>query len=121
MPAEANRVDTCLGDVFQLLSLFFLRIGRNRDAPAAYCQLALMKVRSALLECCRLPRDGRGAQQFLDTISDGGAYTQADLSPIGNRLAELKSIIERGAAADDPPALTRLLLRKYDYCSASSS
>lgn len=39
-----NRVDTTLNDVFQLLSLFFLTIGKSRESPAAYCQLATMKV-----------------------------------------------------------------------------
>ncbi|KAI9613041.1 hypothetical protein H4Q26_010313 [Puccinia striiformis f. sp. tritici PST-130] len=38
-----NRVDTTLNDVFQLLSLFFLTIGKSRESPAAYCQLATMK------------------------------------------------------------------------------
>ena len=39
-----NRVDTTLADVFQLLSLFFLTIGKSRSAPATYCQLATMMV-----------------------------------------------------------------------------
>lgn len=29
-------VDTVLDDCFQLISLFFLTIGRNNEAPAAY-------------------------------------------------------------------------------------
>ena len=58
-PAE-NRVDTVLNDVFQvsssplstrwqlmdrvqLLSLFFLTIGKARESPATFCQLATMK------------------------------------------------------------------------------
>lgn len=40
---EENRVDTILNDVFQLLSLFFLRIGKSREAPATFCQLGTMK------------------------------------------------------------------------------
>lgn len=35
-----NRVDTMLADVFSLLSLFFLRIGKGREAPATYSQIA---------------------------------------------------------------------------------
>ena len=31
----------------QLLSLFFLTIGKNRESPAAYCQLATLKVRAS--------------------------------------------------------------------------
>lgn len=41
---ESNRVDTTLADVFHLLSLFFLTIGKSRSAPATYCQLAIMMV-----------------------------------------------------------------------------
>lgn len=40
---EENRVDTILNDVFQLLSLFFLRIGKSRESPATFCQLGTMK------------------------------------------------------------------------------
>ena len=42
-PVEENRVDTILNDVFQLLSLFFLTIGKARESPATFCQLATMK------------------------------------------------------------------------------
>lgn len=37
---QLNRVDTTLNDVFSLLSLFFLTLGRNRETPAAFCQLS---------------------------------------------------------------------------------
>lgn len=50
-PDQANRVDTTLMDVFQLLSLFFLTIGKSRESPATFCQLATMKVRLALKPC----------------------------------------------------------------------
>lgn len=38
-----NRVDYTLNDVFQLVSLFFLSIGKGREAPATICQLATLK------------------------------------------------------------------------------
>lgn len=41
---ETNRVDTTLNDVFSLLSLFFLTIGKSRETPATFCQLGSMKV-----------------------------------------------------------------------------
>ena len=41
---EINRVDTTLNDVFSLLSLFFLTIGKSRETPATFCQLGSMKV-----------------------------------------------------------------------------
>lgn len=42
--SEPNRVDTVLADVFALLSLFFLTIGKSRETPAIYCQIASMRV-----------------------------------------------------------------------------
>ena len=39
-----NRLDTLLADVFSLLSLFYLTIGKTRDTPATYCQIASMRV-----------------------------------------------------------------------------
>jgi hypothetical protein len=41
---EQNRVDTVLDDCFQLVSLFFLTIGRNQDAPAVYSAVSTVKV-----------------------------------------------------------------------------
>ena len=43
-----NRLDTTLADVFNLLSLFFLTIGRTRECPATYSQIASMRVSAAL-------------------------------------------------------------------------
>src|SRR5260370_41584887 len=39
-----NRVDQTLSDVFSLLSLFFLTVGKGKEAPATYCQLQSMTV-----------------------------------------------------------------------------
>lgn len=41
---STNRVDTTLNDVFSLLSLFFLTIGKSRETPATFSQLGCMKV-----------------------------------------------------------------------------
>lgn len=37
-------VDTVLDDCFQLISLFFLTIGKNQEAPAAYSAISTVKV-----------------------------------------------------------------------------
>ncbi|MBW0506948.1 hypothetical protein O181_046663 [Austropuccinia psidii MF-1] len=111
----SNRVDTTLNDVFQLLSLFFLTIGKSRESPATYCQLATMK-------------------QLLDHMDESGVYTQSDLMPFQTRLEELRSIIlkdkhkeiaaKKEAEVDGvpdeelhPEGLTKLLLRKWDECN----
>lgn len=39
-----NRLDTTLADVFSLLSLFYLTIGKTKDMPATYSQIASMRV-----------------------------------------------------------------------------
>jgi hypothetical protein len=117
---EENRVDTILNDVFQLLSLFFLRIGKSRESPATFCQLGTMK-------------------RLLTHLNESGIYTEQDLKPYQQRLSELKLIIQQG----DPDnlhsgkdlqdvrrgsleqveeelqrdkAMTRLMYEKWDSC-----
>jgi len=55
-PSETNRVDQVLNDVFGLLSLFFLTIGKTKESPGVYCQIASMRVgfgavTKVLLQC----------------------------------------------------------------------
>ncbi|GAA5926832.1 Cub1p [Sporobolomyces koalae] len=113
-PHEENRVDTILSDVFQLLSLFFLRIGKSRESPATFCQLGTMK-------------------RLLTHLNESGIYTEADLKPFQSRLAELKEIIREGdpTASASPSsetlseqdeelerekAMTRLILDRWEAC-----
>ncbi len=42
--ASHNRVDVAMADVFNLLSMFFMRIGKNRELPATYCQIVSIRV-----------------------------------------------------------------------------
>lgn len=42
---EPNRVDTIIADVFSLISLMFLTVGKSRESPAIYGQIASMRVR----------------------------------------------------------------------------
>jgi hypothetical protein len=129
---EMNRVDTTLADVFQLLSLFFLTIGKSRSAPATYCQLAIIT-------------------KLLDHMKESGVYTMNDVNPFKGRLNELKTMIladmppsaskpstpqledaphpprsdtsqsqNAWLEGDDPAsraALTKLLLKKHDRCT----
>lgn len=95
---QHNRVDTTLNDVFSLLSLFFLTIGRSRESPATFSQLSCMK-------------------QLLDHLQESGIYTEADLQPFGSRLSELREIIRRdGECGRHPPQLTKLMTRKLEIC-----
>ncbi|PWN42768.1 hypothetical protein IE81DRAFT_323119 [Ceraceosorus guamensis] len=96
--AATNRVDTTLNDVFSLLSLFFLTIGKSRETPATFSQIGCMK-------------------QLLDHLAESGIYTEADLQPFSKRLAELRAIIKKdGDAGKHPVQLTKLMTRKLEAC-----
>lgn len=45
-----NRVDTTLADVFTLLSLCYLTLGRTKECPAVYSQLASIRVSAAHIQ-----------------------------------------------------------------------
>ncbi|KAJ3549614.1 hypothetical protein NMY22_g811 [Coprinellus aureogranulatus] len=93
-----NRLDTTLADVFALLSLFFLTIGKTKDTPAAYSQIASMR-------------------QILDHMNESNVYNESDLKPFQKRLAELRDIVSRDAeAGKHPKALTKLLERQLNEC-----
>ncbi|KAE8253864.1 hypothetical protein A4X13_0g3634 [Tilletia indica] len=93
-----NRVDTTLNDVFALLSLFFLTIGKSRESPALFSQLSCMK-------------------QLLDHLAESGIYTETDLKPFADRLRELREIIIRdGEAGRSAVQLTKLMIRKLEGC-----
>ncbi|EJU03829.1 hypothetical protein DACRYDRAFT_49860 [Dacryopinax primogenitus] len=100
-PHVQNRLDTTLADVFNLLSLFFLTIGKNREAPATYSQIASI-------------------QQLLDHINESGVYSESDLQPFRHRLADIRQIVRKDAETGlHPQAMIKLLERKLDKCDAS--
>ncbi|KAJ7923529.1 hypothetical protein B0H13DRAFT_2316472 [Mycena leptocephala] len=86
-----NRLDTTLADVFSLLSLFYLTIGKTRDTPATYSQIASMR-------------------QILRHMDESAVYNEADLAPFRRRLSEFRQIVQHeGKQAN---ALTKLLERQ---------
>ncbi|KAI0766922.1 hypothetical protein BD413DRAFT_605683 [Trametes elegans] len=93
-----NRLDTTLADVFNLLSLFFLTIGRTRECPATYSQIASMR-------------------QILIHMDESGVYNESDLAPFHRRLAELRNIVQHDMdSGKHPPAMTKLLERQLNEC-----
>lgn len=78
----SNRLDTLLADVFSLLSLFFLTIGKGRECPATYSQIASMRVS---LKFCYILRCGQLG------IRAGRALTH--LSPHYVTLPELRGAL----------------------------
>jgi len=95
-----NRLDTTLADVFGLLSLFYLTIGKTRDAPATYCQIASMR-------------------QILSHMNESAVYNETDLAPFHKRLSELRQIVHQdGEHVKHPKSLTKLLERQLNECEA---
>ncbi|KAJ3548517.1 hypothetical protein NM688_g5289 [Phlebia brevispora] len=93
-----NRLDTTLADVFNLLSLFFLTIGKTRECPATYSQIASIR-------------------QILDHMNESGIYNESDLAPFHRRVAELRSIVHQDAeSGKHPEAMTTLLERQLNEC-----
>ncbi|KAK9464637.1 hypothetical protein V1512DRAFT_212744 [Lipomyces arxii] len=92
---EQNRVDVVLDDVFQLLSLFFLTVG-SRSAPATYASLITVK-------------------RLLDHLKESRIYSNADLTPIEERLEEIKGIVDRDAVSESSE-LIQLIRAKIDVC-----
>ncbi|KIK35070.1 hypothetical protein CY34DRAFT_601107 [Suillus luteus UH-Slu-Lm8-n1] len=93
-----NRVDTTLADVFSLLSLCYLTLGRTKECPAVYSQLASMR-------------------QFLSHMEESGVYNESDLAPFQRRLSELRHIVQQDAeSSKHPEAMTKLLERQFNEC-----
>uniref|UniRef100_A0A0W0FXM3 Uncharacterized protein n=1 Tax=Moniliophthora roreri TaxID=221103 RepID=A0A0W0FXM3_MONRR len=96
--AYNNRLDTTLADVFSLLSLFYLTIGKTRDAPATYSQIASMR-------------------QILNHMNESALYNESDLAPFQKRIKELRGILQKDAAeGKHPEALIKLLERQLNKC-----
>ncbi|KZT65752.1 hypothetical protein DAEQUDRAFT_814051 [Daedalea quercina L-15889] len=93
-----NRLDTTLADVFNLLSLFFLTIGRTKESPSKYSQIASMR-------------------QILEHMDESGVYNESDLAPFHRRLAELRGVVRNDAeSGKHPMAMTTLLERQLNEC-----
>ncbi|KAL0067197.1 hypothetical protein AAF712_005767 [Marasmius tenuissimus] len=106
--AYNNRLDTTLADVFSLLSLFYLTIGKTKDAPATYSQIASMRLITRLA----VP------QQILNHMNESALYNESDLAPFQKRIKELRAILQRDATTEGkhPQALIKLLERQLNKC-----
>ncbi|BEI81405.1 hypothetical protein CcaverHIS002_0205650 [Cutaneotrichosporon cavernicola] len=82
---EPNRVDTIIADVFSLISLMFLTVGKSRESPAIYGQIASMR-------------------QILTHLDESGIYTEA--------FATLSSTIVTSSST--PEAVIKYMSWKLD-------
>ncbi|KAI8874019.1 hypothetical protein GQ42DRAFT_130309 [Ramicandelaber brevisporus] len=97
-----NRTDFVLDDVYQLFSLFYMALGKNREIPATYVQLVTIK-------------------QSLLLFQEHGVFTTDDLMPYKKRLNDIQSIVERtlaaaAAAVADSSDKLNLVARKLRFC-----
>lgn len=100
-PQEDNQVDRVLDGCFQLLSLFFMTIGRNNEAPAAYALTSTIK-------------------RLLDHLIEVDLYSEKDLTHISHTLEKLRHIVK---SADDTYSakLVTLLSNRIELCQISLS
>jgi uncharacterized coiled-coil protein SlyX len=89
---EQNRVDTVLDDCFRLISLFFLTIGRNREAPAIYSAVSTV-------------------DRLLNHLKEAAFYLPKDLESIDHHLNKWSKTIERGREEHSEALLTLLEAR----------
>ena len=96
-PEEQTRVDTVLEDCFQLISLAFMTIGRNNEAPATYSLSSTMK-------------------RLLDHLIEAGFYSYKDLNSMEGQILIMRDSVKRGEGTYSSD-LTDLLSTRLDYCS----
>ncbi|KAF1820220.1 uncharacterized protein K489DRAFT_433658 [Dissoconium aciculare CBS 342.82] len=95
---EQNRLDTVLDDCFQLISLFFLTIGRNSEAPAIYSAVSTVK-------------------RILDHLKEAAHYSPKDLKGLSGQIELWQKSIDRAKEAHSDALLT-LLQARIDVCKA---
>ncbi|KAF4582243.1 UPF0662 protein [Ophiocordyceps camponoti-floridani] len=101
---EENRLDRVLDSCFQLLSLFYLTIGRNNEAPATYALTSTIK-------------------RLLDHLDETNLYSAKDLESISATLKKLSDSIstakDQGTEARHSPFLLTLLAKRIELCQAT--
>ncbi len=89
-------VDKVLESCFQLLSLFFMTIGRNSEAPAAYALTSTIK-------------------RLLDHLSEANLYSAKDLDSMSKTLERLEGMVSK-SGHNSSPYLTELLGKRVELC-----
>jgi hypothetical protein len=96
-PLEVDRVvDSC----FQLLSLFFMTIGRNNEAPAAYALTSTIK-------------------RLLDHLTEANIFSAKDLESMSQTLERLSAIVGNAPTPESAPYLETLISSRIDRCRES--
>ena len=90
-----NRVDSVMEDCFQMVSLAFMTIGRNNEAPAIYAISSIMK-------------------RLLDHLMEAGFYSYKDLMSMEAQIQIMQECVRRGEGKYSPHIMT-LLSNRLDY------
>ncbi len=94
------KVDRVVDSCFQLLSLFFMTIGRNNEAPAAYALTSTIR-------------------RLLDHLTEADVYSAKDLESMSHTLDHLSEIIHSASDTKSAPFLETLLANRIERCRAS--
>lgn len=87
-----NRVDTVLDDSLQLISLFFMAVGRNNEAPALYAMTG-------------------NITRLCHHLKEAAFYSKKDLISLENSLAKMEATLEHGKDKYSQQLLTRIHYR----------
>lgn len=94
-----NRLDKVMDSCFQLLSLFFMTIGRTGEAPAAYALTSTIK-------------------RLLDHLTEANLFSGKDLESMSKTLDQLSSQVNDSDERHSP-YLVQLLSRRVELCQLS--
>ena len=87
-----NRVDFVLDDCLQLVSLFFMAVGRNNEAPAMY------SMTSTITRLC-------------EHLKEAAFYSSKDLQSLGDTLDKMEHTLDKGKDQYSPYLLIRIKYR----------
>lgn len=87
-----NRVDSVLDDCLQLVSLFFMAIGRNGEAPALY------SMTSNIARLC-------------DHLKEAAFYSTKDLDGLQKTIDKMRATLDKDAEKYSPYLLERINIR----------
>lgn len=89
-------VDRVLEGCFQLISLFFMTIGKNNEAPAAYALTSTIR-------------------RLLDHLTEVQLYSAKDLAHVAHTIENLSEIVSTSHGKYSPKLVT-LLANRLDVC-----
>ncbi|ETN46263.1 uncharacterized protein HMPREF1541_00447 [Cyphellophora europaea CBS 101466] len=87
-----NRVDTVLDDCLQLMSLFFMAVGRNNEAPGIYA------VTSTITRLC-------------EHLKEAAFYSKKDLDSLEHTINKMEETLSHSHEKYSPYLLTRVQYR----------